>query len=525
MARRLLALSVSLTAATFGACQCDEVLYVAPGDLVGIVCSVDTGQALAGVSVTVVDAQGEIVDVVSDDTGIFRAGTLPAGDAVVTIHSPDGERTANVEVLAGEEVHYDDTACHPPVPPPTPVGAVTGCVCDDAVGAWVTGANVYVVTGAGAVFATGTDDVGCFVLEDVTVGPQLLQIEKGAFYVTHEVVVLEGSSTSIPSPATCEPPPPPAGSGTVDGRVCAPDGTTWLSDATVYVERSDGTRAQDTTDTEGRYSLEGVPAGTQTLVITKGSFTTTLSVDVVAGQTTVIPDDQCQLEAPDVRIAVVTGAYDRVQDVLTDIGVDAANVTLFDGGMGFGSTWTADLLEDYATLSQFDIVFLNCGLDDGDFLTPLLANDVAVDNIRQFVTNGGSVYASDWAYSVVERAWADSIDFVGNDNGLGSSKKGATTNVLQGTIVDPTLSAQMGSSTIELHYPLGAWVPMQAVAASVQVYIRGDAPLEDGTSLANVPHTVGFNAGAGRVIYTSFHQEPGISPAQERVLQLLMFEL
>ena len=32
-------------------------------------------------------------------------------------------------------------------------------------------------------------------------------------------------------------------------------------------------------------------------------------------------------------------------------------------------------------------------------------------------------------------------------------------------------------------------------------------------------------AGAGRVLYTSFHQEPGISLEQERVLELLMFEL
>lgn len=525
MTRRLLALSASLTAASFGACNCDEELYGFPGDLVGVVCSVDTGQALAGVSITVVDADGETVDIVSDDTGIFRAEKIAAGDANVTIHSPDGERTASVEVIAGEEVRFDDDACHPPPPPPTPVGSVSGCVCDEAAGAWVAAANVFVVTDAGAVFASGTDDVGCFLLEDVTVGPQLLQIEKGAFYETHDIVVLEEGSVSIPTPATCEPAPPPAGSGAVDGRVCAPDGTTWLSDATVYVDRGDGTRAQATTDAEGRYSLAGVPAGTQTVVITKGSFTTSLTVEVLAGQTTVVPEGQCQLLSPDLRIAVVTGAYDRVQDVLTDIGVDAANVTQFDGGGFVGSTWTADLLEDYAVLSQFDIVFLNCGLDDGDFLTPLLANDVAVDNLRQFVTNGGSVYASDWAYSVVERAWADSIDFVGNDNGLGSSKRGATTDVLQGTIVDGTLAAQMGSPDIELHYPLPAWVPMQAVAAAVQVYIRADAPLDDGTSLVSVPHTVGFNSGAGRVIYTSFHQEPGISPAQERVLQLLMFEL
>jgi hypothetical protein len=41
----------------------------------------------------------------------------------------------------------------------------------------------------------------------------------------------------------------------------------------------------------------------------------------------------------------------------------------------------------------------------------------------------------------------------------------------------------------------------------------------------NIPHTVGFSFGAGKVLYTSFHQEPGINFDQERILQLLMFEL
>jgi hypothetical protein len=31
------------------------------------------------------------------------------------------------------------------------------------------------------------------------------------------------------------------------------------------------------------------------------------------------------------------------------------------------------------------------------------------------VNNGGSVYASDWAYDVVEIGWPDRVDFVGAD--------------------------------------------------------------------------------------------------------------
>lgn len=525
MTRRLLVLSVSLVATTFGACNCDDDLYTFPGSLKGVVCSVDSGAGLSDVAITIVDADGTTHEATSGAGGIFNADKLSAGEAQITIHSTDGEeRTATVDIEPRRESQFTDTTCHPPIPPEVPSGTIAGCVCDEAVGAWVQGANVFVINDAGSVFATGTDEVGCFTLPGVTVGAQTLKVEKGAFYEEYAVEVVNGDTVSIPSPSTCEPPPPPEGSGTVEGRVCAPDGQTWLSDATAYVEREDGTRAQDTTDADGRYTLTGVPAGDQVIVIQKGSFTTTIPVTVTEGQTTTIPEDQCQLLQPDLKIAVVLGQYDRVQDVLSDLGVDPANITTYDGA-GFASQWVSDLVEDYAVLSQYDIVFFNCGVDDSDFMTPLLANQVAVANIRQFVQEGGSVYASDWAYSIVERAWQDKIDFYGNDAGLGASKHGVTTNAIQGTIADVALATSMGTSQIELHYPLVAWVPMQAVASDVTIYIQADAPVDNGPTLTNVPHTVGFNAGSGRVIYTSFHQEPGISPAQERVLQLLMFEL
>ena len=62
------------------------------------------------------------------------------------------------------------------------------------------------------------------------------------------------------------------------------------------------------------------------------------------------------------------------------------------------------------------------------------------------------------------------------------------------------------------------------VAAAATIYTRGNTPTSEGT-LTNMPLTVGFTAGQGRVIYTSFHQEPGVDSATARLLQLLMFEL
>lgn len=517
-------LTITLLAGAFNACNCDDQLHSFPGDLVGVICSLDSGQALSGVPISIVDADGTEVEATTDGTGLFRAEGLAAGSATLTVNAAEGPREIEVVIFSGEESRYDDDACHPPPAPPARLGSVSGCVCDEAVGQWVNAANVYVITPAGSVHTTGTDAVGCFDLVDVPVGLQLVHIEKGAFSEQHEVEVLEDGDVLIATDASCEAPEPPAGSGSVDGRVCAPDGTTWLSDATVFVEDADGNRiAQDSTDSEGRYTLVGVPPGAQVVHITKGSFSATVDVTVSDGQTAVVPEEQCSLIAPDVRIAVVTGDWDRVQDVLAGIGVDAANITTYDGT----GAWSGELLEDFAVLSQYDIIFLNCGVNDSGFrvATETFVNTIARDNLRQFVTEGGSVYASDWAYAIVERAWSDSIEFAGADEAFGGSKIGRTATAIPGSISDPQLAAAMGNADIELHYPLAAWVPMTSVAQGVTVYIRGDAPLNDNTTLTNVPHTVGFNAGAGRVIYTSFHQEPGISEAQERVLDFLMFEL
>jgi hypothetical protein len=511
----LVKLHLALLLLPLSACNCDEELYAFPGDLTGVLCA-SNGALLAEAPITITDANGASVEAATDASGRFTVEGLGAGTATIAF---DGTRTAEVFIEGNEVALYEDASCR------ASLGDIDGCACDESAAAWVSGADVYVITNAGSVYSAQTDDAGCFALSSVPIGPQIVTIQKGTFFEEHQVDVAAGASVSVPTPATCA---PVDGAGTVEGRVCASDGATWLANATVFVEDGAGARiSSDQTDAEGRYLLLNVPAGQQLVHIQAGSFHSTVTVTVDEGRTTVVPADQCALDAPDVQVAVVSGDYDRVEEVLARIGVDDANIDMYDGGGFFDTSpqYVSELLENYQALAQYDIVFLNCGLNDFDFLSPSGANDVAVDNLRQFVSEGGSIYASDWAYSLVERAWAARVDFVGNDDGADEAKVGDFATAINGTIVDASLATAMGDADIELHYPLPSWVPMQAVAADVTVYIQGEAPLDDGSTLSNVPHTVGFNAGAGRVIYTSFHQEPGISLAQERVLELLMFEL
>ncbi len=513
-----------------GACDCGDDLSALPGSVLGNLCSVETGQPLAGHTVTI-DSHGEIIEAQTDLFGQYEVKNVPAGNVTISAEVDGETRTWDGYVQGDEPLEINDDQCRaPPPPPPPPTGTVKGCACDEERGEWVTGANVFIITPAGQPLITGTDDQGCFLLEGVPVGEHVLKIEKGAFYAEHDVTVTEDAGFAIESPATCEapidpPPPPPEATGSVSGRVCAPDGTTWLGGATVAVETESGT-VETTTDQDGYYTLEGVPAGSDVeVVITKGSFETTLLVDVPEDGVAQIPEEECAIDQ-DVRIAVVDGIYDDVKSVLLNVGIDEGTITDFAG------SWATDLLTNYDTLAQYDILLLNCGLNDLTFNLDAADGAVMKANLRQYVENGGSVYGSDWAYNVVEITFPEFIEFYGNDATVSSAKKGINTEAITGSVTDLALATALGSNQIELHYPLGAWVVMESVAPQVRVFIRGDAEVETGTifnpgtqSLSNVPHTVSFSVGEGKVVYTSFHQEPGINAEMERVLQLLVFEL
>jgi hypothetical protein len=429
--------------------------------------------------------------------------------------------------VPADEPADEPAACTTDCDEPAATGEIDGCICDEEAGAWLADAAVWIELGDGTRQETTTDAEGCFVLTDVPVGPYTLYIAQQDYLASHAVQVTDGETKSLDAPATCEP-PPPGENGSVAGRVCAPDGATWLADATVWVQPPGGARTETTTDVDGRFVLDDVPVGTQTLHVQKGSFQSAREVAIAAGATTTIPDDECELDQ-DLAIAVVTGRNDTVGDILDDIGVDPATITTYAGS--YSTAWGQELLEDYAALSQFDIVFINCGANGIDdysylFLTPTIVNSAtAVANLRQYVDEGGSVYASDEAYDLIEKAWPDFVDFYGDDTDIDAAQIGVQqTAAVPVTISEPALAAAMGQSTFDIHFNYTLWAIIDAVSADTTVYTRGDAPTSEGTKV-DVPLTVGFSPGAGRVLYTSFHQESGANSATQQLLRLLMFEL
>ena len=92
-------------------------------------------------------------------------------------------------------------------------------------------------------------------------------------------------------------------------------------------------------------------------------------------------------------------------------------------------------------------------------------------------------------------------------------------------MLDFNLQTALGHDQINLHYGLTTWSAMVSVDESVEIFIEADAPMLNGDVLEHAPQLVGFDYGAGRVIYSSFHQEPGIGADQEQVVRLILFEL
>ena len=502
------------------ACSCEDELQSLPGSVEGTLCSVESGKLLRLHPLEVISATRSIATT-TDENGVYRAENVAAGPLTIRSAENDEERRQEFVLEAGAFLQIEDEACAPPPPPPE-TGTISGCICDPGEG-WKAEANVYIITESGNVFTTTSDGAGCFVLENIPVGPHTVQAESGVFYQEFMVDVRADENVSIPMPSRCESVVPVV-TGNLTGRVCSPDGDTWLSGARVYVEIPPADIVSTLTDADGRYVLNDVPVGEQRVFVEKGSFSTNFSITIPENETLSLPDDACAVEL-EVDIAVINGQWDDVRSVLLNVGVDDERITQYQ------DDWALELLNNYAMLSQYDIVMFNCGLDEYDFRLDVEGPGIMRDNLRQFVESGGSVYASDQAYNLVEASFPDYIDFAGTDTVYNDAERGYPMESIVGTVMDGALSTALGSTSIELHYPLTAWTVMESVAAQVRVFIRADADMEDRTApnnrryLSNVPHTVAFQYGQGQVIYTSFHQEPGINLQMEQVLQLLIFEL
>ncbi|MCP4807502.1 MAG: carboxypeptidase regulatory-like domain-containing protein [Proteobacteria bacterium] len=322
------------------------------------------------------------------------------------------------------------------------------------------------------------------------------------------------SDTGEPDPNDTGEPDNPDYDAGVTGRICDPSGGDWVVGAIVWIDTGE-VRSEDTTDVDGRFQLTGLPAGTWTVHVEKGSFATEFEVTLNGGMYE-IPDPECLLPP---EIMVVTGAYDSIEDVLDRMSVD------YELTQGVSGSQHVNFLKDVDRMKQYDIIFLNCGMNDNWVNSK---SEIAA-NIKEYVTSGGSVYTSDWSYYAFEVAFPDAVDFYGDDNISGSAYAGEAETVTA-AVKDANMQTVLGKNTASINYDLASWAIMESSDSSATDLLTGDVKYFDWNTwssgtLRDVPLAVRIKPNGGNMIYTSFHNERQTTGDMDKMLEEIILSL
>jgi hypothetical protein len=272
--------------------------------------------------------------------------------------------------------------------------------------------------------------------------------------------------------------------------------------AYVYIpidEDTDGVedfRYETKSDENGMFEFDDLAAGTYTLHVVKGSYEIVDEFEY-DGTDRMNLGGQC-LDVGDLKLAVVEGDWDSIQEILDYLGFPYDFYTAAEGEA---------LVSDATALAPYDAIFLNCGASYD------LWSAAATTGLGNYVFSGGKVYASDWAYIMIERAFPDMIHFVDEEF---SGPKVGETGMVKAEVLDPALQDVMGDE-VDLYYQLGAWVVTDGVGKDSLVMVQGDASTTSGT-IPDAPLTIRAPEGKGTALYTTFHNEAQATSDAKQIL-------
>jgi hypothetical protein len=201
---------------------------------------------------------------------------------------------------------------------------------------------------------------------------------------------------------------------------------------------------------------------------------------------------------PQLRLAVTpsyvqkTGPWDDMAKLLSSLG-EGYRYTLVP----------VNELMSPKRYEDFEVLFLTCA-PGGDEL---------IGNLRDFVSRGGTLYASDWRYDCIAKAFPDVADR--RTRGEGKDQD------LQARVVDPGLRDLLGP-TVPLYFNLDQWKTAAFKGDRVKVLLEGTYERQHG-GRATAPLLVQFQFGQGTVIFTSFHNEKQNSEVEMTLLKYLVF--
>lgn len=344
--------------------------------------------------------------------------------------------------------------------------------------------------------------------------------------------------------------------GSITGRVCAPDQQTWVNGATVTLDGTDcnglPVHASTTSGSDGSFRLDDLPPGQWTVHAELGQFKQDTPVTVVAAKTTAIPDNQLCVAQKTVKLAVVTGTADKIENLLSALNL---TYTTYAGDPASFGQGAAPFLSSLAAMKQYDMIFFDCGAAklSGVSTIDFGANAAAIQqNLRDYVAQGGSVYASDWALLFTVYSAPGAFSFLTNGGGAVANPFNA--NLLMGyapqtviaQVTDPGLATFLGKGEVTITFPnqSGAysahWGLLQSIdptatvlvqASTVQTCTTADTKCQaPGVNATSIPLAVelrlaGTGVRKGHVVYTAFHNIAQSTDDVSKILKYLILHL
>ena len=229
------------------------------------------------------------------------------------------------------------------------------------------------------------------------------------------------------------------------------------------------------------------------------------------------------------EIAVVTGDFDHMSEALDrmllsyteyegficcasyDSSVDPEANTLKAEGLFTGENDSGG-----REILIYDAVFLNSGSrgwgafeyngvgeDDG-----FLKDEVALQNVEDFVNRGGTLVLTDWTYDLIEAIWPDKVSFYKEEEP--DAAQVGLIGPVEATSSDSVLASKLEQDSVNVAYNFSNWTVIESVSEEVEVHLSGDVnyriSASEGTGTLNdVPLLISFQQGGGQVVFASFH--------------------
>ena len=320
--------------------------------------------------------------------------------------------------------------------------------------------------------------------------------------------------------------------GFISGRVHTPNNTNVGSALIIAGEYNTKSNAQ------GEFILR-VPTGFYKLKIQTGSghvFKSMVGVEVKANDTLRLSDSESLLQQIK-QLAFIPGAYDRIETIIIDsLGYAATAISVND-------------LDNLSYMQSFGGIFFDCGKSGS-------LDSLKYTNISNYLVNGGSIYASDWAieyltgdgswrpalgsntlnvsasknqsheagYSTMATCLSSEVGGFIPDSALCASKSGAIGLITNALINDPDIVTLLGKDSVDIEYNLGSWEKISHVDIPFTTMIEKNNP---GPGPLAVSCDLNGTAFGGRIIYTTFHNHPqgNISTDVKLVLQHFILSL